>query len=324
MSANNRRLLETGAIPETLWDRGTQTLILPTSLAEAYGTLIDRRGLREIATNRSPDDSPVGGITEDATNEHFAKAFDGSYARVQLAILDPKCDAIASSNAFLRSLAGNHVVVVDAPCGAGAAFLAFVCTVAELRSREALPRQPLNIKLIGAERSAFARQLSQEMLDGLQSFLEEQAIFIDGSFRDWDVTDAMSNTGLIQEITRASPDHGRRLLVVANFSGFLQRERRRKDAEPQLGELFRHASGSKSTAVWIEPQTNEAISDGGILHWLIAKASSAWRQFCSREVELDNPDPIPVSSAPFRLPLASERTVMARLAVVPLNLFQAP
>ncbi len=80
------------------------------------------------------------------------------------------------------------------------------------------------------------------MLAETRSALETQAIFIEENFQSWNVTDKQSNTILVQEMVRASGQSTKRLVMISNFSGFLERERKRKEATPQIEELLRHAS----------------------------------------------------------------------------------
>jgi hypothetical protein len=305
-----------------LWDGGSQTLILPAALASAYQTVIDRNNLRDLAETRNLNDSPIGGITEERTNQHLAQGFDGSVARAQLALLDPKSDLSDASNLYLTTIAGNRVSVTDAPCGAGAAALSFLANVAELRARDILPREPLDVSLIGAELSDPARRYAQELLLAVQPFLESQGIFVEAQFVSWDVTNDLSNTDLINKMTLASANHPNRLLIVANFNGFLEREGKREEAQPRLTELFRFAAGPKSLAVWIEPAMNRAVNEGGLLPWLRQLIATVWRRFAADR----SPSGAPVltSSAHFRLPLQPHRRARVGLAVIPIELARTP
>ncbi len=319
MSWRKSRLLETKLIPDSLWDAENSILLLPPSLVKAYATLINRHDLQELAVSRDSKNPPTGGLTQEKTDEHFAQAFDGSVARAQLALLDPKCDAVPSSNAYIQCLAGNKLSLTDAPCGAGAAAFSFLANIAELRAKGVLPRQPLDVCLIGAELLEPARVYAQLLLNELCLELETQAIFVEAEFISWDVTESLSNTDLITRMTLASGTHPQRLLIIANFNGFLEKEKKRSEAEPQFNELFRHASGKNSVALWIEPDMNRATSNGGLFHWLRNKiANTKWGKFI-KELS-DNIEPVLTSSAEFQLPLALDETATVRLAVMPLSL----
>src|ERR1019366_7254729 len=88
--------------PDTLWRSDSRILVLPQVLVRVYRDVLDERGLRPLAESRSPDDAPIGGISKELTDRHFAHAFSGSTGRAQLAMLDPRGDIAHISNAFVR------------------------------------------------------------------------------------------------------------------------------------------------------------------------------------------------------------------------------
>lgn len=318
MTATNR-LLSPERIPQTLWDCDSKTLKLPNALAVAYEKLIDRYSLREMAQSRTVEDSPVGGLDKLATDQHFAQQFDNSAARVQLAMTNPTKEVDRVSNAILKTLSGNMVCITDAPCGAGAAAFSLLSTIAELRAHDVLPRLPLHIHLIGAEISAFARQYAQEMLAELTPFLESQAIFVRADLVSWDVTDSLSNTDLIQNMVRAKASVSRNLLVVANFSAFLTTSGKLKDAQPQLGELFRYSSGDESVAIWIEPKMNSAVSDSGLFSTVARWVKDKWHKFVRVNTEGAISDGFLTSEVQFQSTLTPGRLRPVRLAVMRLD-----
>jgi hypothetical protein len=106
MSQAECRLLDPELIPKTLWASASDTLFIAPTLAKAYETLIDRHSLRGLSQSRDPDDPPLGGLSQEHTDKHFAQAFDGSVARVELALLDPKQAANLTSNALIPDCHG--------------------------------------------------------------------------------------------------------------------------------------------------------------------------------------------------------------------------
>lgn len=323
MTGKKQRLLKPDLLPDSLWDSATETIFLPSILATAYKTLISSHKLLELSKTRDPKNPPTGGHSQEETDRHFAQAFDGSAARAQLAVTDPKQDLAQISNSFLQVLSGNGVCVTDAPCGAGAATFAFLTTIAELREKRVLPRHPLDVHLIGAELSEPARNYATEMLAELTPFLETQAIFITAEYNSWDVTDPLSNTDLIRRITLASDAKSKRLLVVANFSAFLERDKKRKAAERQLEELFRHSSGADSIAIWIEPQTTKAMNEHGLFSAITRWVSESWKKFVRIHTDGDIAAPIVTSACQFQSPLDATKNYQVRLAVMRLDLERA-
>jgi len=317
------QLLNPESLPATLWDKENTFLRLPVEFAAAYERLIDRYGLRALATSRTEKDSPTGGISKAETDQHFAQQFDNSAARAQLALTNVTGDLIGVSNALIRALSGNSICVTDAPCGAGAATYAFLCAIAELRAHSVLPRMPLYVRLIGAEISEHARTIAAEMLIELRPYLESQAIYVEADFHPWDVTSALSTTDLITASLRASTALSKRLLIVANFSGFLSVQGKLKASKKQLEELFRYSSGAEHVAVWLEPQMNFATGNGGVLRSIGQLVKESWHRF-ARVVGIDGLEtPFVTSEVKFRSTLTPGRLRPIRLAVMRLDLVRS-
>lgn len=314
------RFLKAAELPPTLWKAATGTIILPEILSRAYVERVDRLALRELGTSRSNGSGAVGGATLEATNQHFAQAFDGSAARAILAILDPKNEVGPTSDHFIQSTAGARLALTDAPCGAGAAVLAFLSALAELRAAGVLPRMPLDVSFIGGEFSQYAEEHARALFSATIEALAQQAIFVDPVFKRWDVMDQISTTDLVKTCLAHGRQCPAKLLVVANFNGLLVKDRRQAEALPQLNELFRYASGDGSLAVWIEPDMNRATSGGGLFSWLTTLFEKGWRFFGRALTPSTSGQHAYTSEATFQLPLQPDRTARVTLAVLPIDL----
>ena len=128
-------------IPDSLCDGSS--LRIPPILSTAYLTSLKKNGLMALASGPRPDPAPVGGLSKEVTDLHYAHAFDGSVARAQLALLDPRGEVPTASATLLQFLSGGSLCLTDVPCGAGAATLSLLCAIAELRKEGVLPRVPL-------------------------------------------------------------------------------------------------------------------------------------------------------------------------------------
>jgi len=322
MSAKSR-LLPPAHIPTTLWDRSSETLTLPSALASAYERLIHRLGLHATATTRVKGVGAVGGLSKESADQHLAQAFDGSAARVMLAALDPRTELGPTSDSFIQSTAGASLALTDAPCGAAAAALAFLTVLAELRAKRVLPRLPLDVKFVGGELSPHAIAHAQQLFGELLGELEARAIFVDCQFHVWNVLESLSTADLV----KASLLHGSsctfKLLVIANFNGFLVKDKKQSDAQPQLDELLRYASGEQSLALWIEPEMNRSTGSGGLFSWLLGLLQSKWRLFARSVPGATEDAPGFCSEARFRLPLAPAETSRVKLAVMSIDLTRA-
>jgi hypothetical protein len=318
-----KRLIEPKYLPSSLWDAENEILHISPSLALAYETMIDRHGLRDLGKNRDPKDAPIGGESRERSDQHFAQQFDGSVARVQLALTDPQGAVPAMSNGIVKNLSGNRVTLTDAPCGAGAAAFALLCAIAELRANNVLPREPLDVLLLGAELSEHARAYAEEILVELLPVFEDQGIFVDAKFGEWDATCPVSTAKLVKRMNIASTSNPKILLVVANFSGFLTTSNKWKHAKNQVRDLFLHGSGGANFAAWIEPLINKVTGDSGLYTWIRKALKGEWRPFAKERVEAGEPQPVATTSTRFRLPLSPTETARVGLAVMPIDLVRS-
>lgn len=315
------RLLHPDSLPRTLWDRGDQCVLIPEVIGEPYRAAIHRHALLELALARTGEDSPVGGLTQQATDAHFAQQFDGSLARAELAMLDPLDDVSHVSDCFVRLLSGGKVAILDIPSGAGALALSLLATAAELRARGTLPRHPLYVTVVAGELSRFAQQYASELFAEVELGLRAQAIWVNHVQVLWDATDALSTSALVSRFIRESIGAERRQVVVSNFSGFLSRSGNQRKAEPQLEEIFRYAAEPKTSAAWLEPQTNAAVSSGGVLSGM----ARAVRTVMSRFAKIVAPsrardDGVTQTGASFVPVLRPNARARVRLAVLRFEL----
>jgi hypothetical protein len=260
------RLIPVKMIPSSLWSK--DILRLPPQLVSCWEMLLDKYHLRDRAMTEAPEGFE-GGMSKEDTDNHLAWRFTGSSARVMLTMLDPKEDLQQIPDTFARIFSGNRVFLADLPCGSGAASISILSVFCELRKLGKIPRMPLHITIVGGEISEYAQTYARESLSTLINDLEDQAITIEFDIIDWDVCDKFSNTDLIQQLTLKSQNCSGKLLLLANFSGFLERIQKWKDAKEQFDELFRYSRGNNSIALWIEPEKNNVIKDGGFFSRLL-------------------------------------------------------
>lgn len=256
------RLIKPTDIPQTLWHVETTCLHLAPTLLKAWEHLLRHAGLEEKARQPVPE-GKIGGFSKEDTDDHLAWRFSGSSARVQLSLLDPEDKLTEVADAFAKVFSGGTVLLADLPCGSGAAALALLANIAELRRQDRIPRSPLNVKIVGGELSEFARSYASLATEHIKDALAEQAIWVSAEFLSWDALDKFSTADLTNRLTVLGQDCSARLIVLANFSGFLQREGKWKEALPQFESLFLHGRAHNSFVLWIEPQTNAVLGSGG-------------------------------------------------------------
>jgi hypothetical protein len=177
---------------------------------------------------------------------------------------------------------------------------------------------PLHIIIVGGEISEYAQTYARESLSTLINDLEDQAITIEFDIIDWDVCDKFSNTDLIQQLTLKSQNCSGKLLMLANFSGFLEREKKWKDAQGQFDELFRYSRGNNSIALWIEPQTNNVTDEGKFFSRLIKWFTKIFSKIIGKDKEIEQLS-YACSSVKVKHPLC-EGEFRSHLAVIRFDL----
>jgi hypothetical protein len=300
-------------------------LHIAPELAAKYCDKITQHGLTHLVNNRDAQQGPTGGPSQEETDKHFAQQFDGSVARAQLALLDPHEHVAHVADGLARLLAGGKIAILDVPSGAGALALSLLSTIAELRAQAVLPRQPLDVVLVGGEISDPARVYADDLFALMTPSLAAQAIFVQHTQVSWDVCDQVSTTALLQLFMGRAANAEQRVVVVSNFSDFLSRSGKQREAEPQLQDVFRFCSSATvpAAAIWIEPHTNKAVGPGGALSWFVGaakrKIAKFARVFFGGAAE---ESPVAETASIFVKPLTPHITAPVRLAVVRFDLTQ--
>ena len=314
------RLIKPADIPKTLWHAETTCLHLAPTLRKAWEYLLLHAGLEEKAQQPVPE-GKIGGLSKEETDDHLAWRFSGSSARVQLSLLDPENKLTGVADAFAIVFSGGTVLLADLPCGSGAAALTLLANIAELRRQGRIPRSPLNVKLVGGELSEFARSYANLATEHIKNELAEQAIWVSAEFLPWNALDRFSTADLTNRLTVLGQDCSARLIVLANFSGFLQGEGKWKEALPQFESLFLHGRAQNSFVLWIEPQTNKVLGTGGFfsraIDWFLKRFSVLQTKDEQDALVVDN---LGKSAANVQHPLKKHHQFNVQLVVQRFNL----
>ncbi len=253
------RFIQKYDIPSSLWCNKTKIMSLPPLLIEHWKKLLVANDLDELA-KMPASNGFEGGESKDDTNKHLAWRYNGSCGRIILSLLDPEEQLEKVSDAYASIFAGSKVFLADLPSGSGAAIVSILTTLSELRSQGVIPRMPLSIVIVAGELSETARGYLKEQLDSLTPLLEEQAIWIEYKILAWDVLDKISTADLIKELILQSQNCHSKLLLLSNFTGFLEGKGKWKQAKPQFDNLFIYSRDKLSASIWIEPQKNNVFS----------------------------------------------------------------
>jgi hypothetical protein len=112
---------------------------------------------------------------------------------------------------------------------------------------------------LGGDISSSAIDIAKRLLDILKPTLEEQGIEVYAEWKHWNALDADQTTELLHHWITSSTVSSLHFLILANFSGFLHKEKKFDQANPQLQEMFRWMSmRPSSAALWVEPPSNKS------------------------------------------------------------------
>ena len=128
----------------------------------------------------------------------------------------------------------------------------------------------------------------------------------------WDVCCKFSNTDLIKKLTLSSQNCSAKLLLLANFSGFLEGESKWKEAKDQFDELFRHSRADNSITLWIEPERKNVIQNNGFFPRIIKWFEKQFHKFIGQSNQINEPSR---SSVNVKHPLMAG-TFRTNLAVI--------
>lgn len=249
------RFIPATKIPDSLWDNKLKKLKLPELLLQPWSQILIRESLETLAKEKALKGFE-GGVSKVDTDRHLAWRYTGSCARVLLSILDPNQELSTIADTYASIFSGGKVFLIDIPSGSGAAAISVLSALYELRKHNVLPRHPLNIFVLSGEISDFARNYNDEQLSHLIPLLEEQAIWVKCESLYWDVTCRLSTADLTKKAILIGNDYPNKLLLLSNFSGFLEHNGKWKEAQQQIENIFLHSRDFNSYAIWLEPQRN--------------------------------------------------------------------
>lgn len=200
-----------------------------------------------------------GGESKEAADRHFAWRFANSAGRNLCAALDPHEKLGSLSDALLTPSLAESLVIVDIPCGAGAAGLSLLDCVRALRLEGKLPILPLRTTIIAGDISDRARDHYRSMLGALDQDLRSVGIFVDLNDMSWDVTDNVSNAKFVDQVVSECGDGTHVLVVTSNFSDAMQDKALMTSFEHFLSQLMGRTHYWPSTLCWVEPRSRKAL-----------------------------------------------------------------
>lgn len=205
------------ALPSSLWFDAA--IHLPPKLVQAYKEALEARAMFDLACATTERSGPIGGCGTSETLEHFAQRYGVAVARVESLLLDPECALGSVAGDLLHTFADGTVSILDAPCDAGAAGLALVTTLAELRAKGAIPHLPLSVIITGGDLSHSALGLYEELVTRLRPHIADRGIELDLHLENWDASRPELTARLVDMWFAHSHHAEEYYAIVASFSG---------------------------------------------------------------------------------------------------------
>lgn len=256
MGGSRDRIVPVELICSTLWSGAH--LSMTTELANAYLRRLDSLELMGVAADQSQAKGAPGGVDDDTTDKHLALRFTNSVGRNLCAALDPHSSLHDVSNSILGPLLGDKVLLVDAPCGAGAGGLSLLDCIRELRSGGVLAPRPLSIHIVAGDISSRAREHYRQLFDEMADGLKSMQIYAELSEYEWDVSGVASTAVFVDRVVEKAAKQGRVLIIASNFSHAMADEDLSDSFKQFLSQIAGRLAPWPTNICWIEPTSNKA------------------------------------------------------------------
>ena len=272
-------MLNVQDIPDELWLDGM--LGMPMCLRMSYWNQLESYGLTEEAL--APDTTGpqiVGGRSEEATRQHFARRYGVSASRIESLAIDPHRAFGVIPDDLLVSLSEGHISVLDVACGAGAVGASLLSTVSVLRATGRLPKMPLDVSIVGGDCSDSALVMYRQMIEELRPTLCAVGIEVDLVATRWEAEESYSTSEMFDLLFERNPDSDEYLVIIANFAGVL--ESHFSKFEDSIVHIFDRTGNKKCTIMWVEPGQPSAKTLLRRLERIVEKCTP-WRSADKRE-----------------------------------------
>lgn len=256
MGASGNRIVPAELICSTLWTGAH--LSMTSELAGAYRSRLDLLGLLELASDQSQAHSAPGGVDDESTDKHLALRFTNSVGRNLCAALDPHSSLHDVSNSILSPLMGDKVLLVDAPCGAGAGGLAILDCLRELRTKGVLASLPLSVRIVAGDISPKAREHYRQLFDQMNAALKDVQIYAELFETEWDVSDVAATALFVDRVVAMAVRQGRVLVIASNFSHAMADDDLADSFKQFLSQIAGRLAPWPTNICWIEPTSNKS------------------------------------------------------------------
>lgn len=220
-----------------------------------YELELKEQKVYEKAFDFKQDKNLIGGISKEATLEHFAQRFQTSGSRNEYFFLDPDGKFQIERDQVLISLASGSISILDIACGTGGSTLAMLTTLHELRFQKIIPNLPLNLRILGIDHSNPALEIYKKIMDEVSMTFKESGIDLVVETKLWDATNPVNTTMIMDYFLSDLSIKDEYIGMINNFSGAISKN---DQIKVTIEDILKRLTGKKFTFLWIESNTNDS------------------------------------------------------------------
>ena len=254
------------SIPNNLYINGVIHFSL--IFQEIYEANLRNQNVYNDALVFKQDKNLIGGNSREATLDHFAQRFQTSGSRNEYFCLDPDRKFQTERDQVLTSLGNGNIGILDIACGTGGSTLAMLTTLYELRIQNIVPKEPLNVSLLGIDYSHLALKIYKTVLDEASILFKESGIELTIETREWDAMNPVNTTIIMDHFLSDIRARDEYIAMINNFSGAISANNQIKNT---IEDILTRLTGKNFTFLWIEPGTNDAKIVLGFFKKMIEK-----------------------------------------------------
>lgn len=195
-------------------------------------------------------------------------------------VIDPARAFNRIPDDLIISFSEGHVSVLDIACGTGAAGASILSTISVLRANSKLPKNPLDISIVGGDCSDTALTIYEEMIDSLKPTLSAVGIEAHLTKTRWEAEESYTTSEMFDLLFDDNSNTEEYLIIVANFAGTLTRHF--SQFEDSIRHILDRTSNKKCTIIWVESKMESARTLFKKLEKLVNRCVP-WRQVSQEE-----------------------------------------
>ncbi|MBP8016524.1 hypothetical protein KAZ01_00810 [Candidatus Gracilibacteria bacterium] len=243
-------------IPKSLYKNNI--VYFPDIIKQIYIDLLNEYNLYEKALIFKQGNDLIGGITKEATLDHFSQRFLTSGSRTGYLTINPHDNFKEIQKNIFESLLYGNVNILDIPCGTGGSTFNLFCTIGEIIEKNYFPSFPITINIYAADFSETALEIYDKFITRIKPHLKSIGIKINHYLINWDAFCSIQTNELIDKFLIDKFDEC--IIMINNFSGALKIVNNNKFNEILENCILSRLAKYRFLFIWIEPNYDDSDS----------------------------------------------------------------